>query len=688
MAVGALVGAARVVMGVDDAQYRRDLSRSRSDFRRTTSGMQSDANSFAKSARRSFGFAAAGLIGAGSLGMAARMAFTEFAEGQKVAAQTNAVLKSTGGVARVSARDVGILGDAIARKTGIDDEQVKSAENVLLTFTKVRNEIGRGNNVFSQATGVIVDMSVALDQDLKSSAIQVGKALNDPIKGLTALQRVGVSFTAQQKEMIKSLVEQGRTLEAQKIIVKELATEFGGSGAARGNTLAGQMAGLKNEAAELGATFAGMLAPALRSTVTWLRTQVDAFQKNKKAQAELRDTAIEVASAVKGIARAANTVSHAFGGWIPTIKLVVGLLAVRKLLAISAAIRGIGTASIVSAGQMNALAAAEGRVAAGAVGLGAVGGLAAGLGASAAFGVGAAGAGVEQRNPQKVVEKNGRYYLDYGNNTLIEISASQAAAFKADNPTKYAGKTGAGATFGITPLAPAKTVKRGSAGGGSGDGLSALQRLQLADSRAQTTEGLSDDLAAGKGLLAYYAGVVKNGKLTGDKLFAAKQDYLGQLQRVNAIQDQIGQAASDAADKRHAKIEKQQADAKRKEDAFQARIAKIAAANIRSRANLVYDPASGFFKQTKPGAGSKRTASGAADKARTAAELEQFFKDQLGSFFGSFAPNVFTPGADGSRMVGTLPGLTVNVHTNAPATPSLAREVMYGAQAARRYFDG
>jgi hypothetical protein len=93
----------------------------------------------------------------------------------------------------------------------------------------VRNEVGKGNKIFDQATQIVVDMSTALGQDLKSSSIQVGKALNDPIKGVTALQRVGVSFTKQQKDQIKTLVDSGKTLDAQKLILRELGKEFGGA---------------------------------------------------------------------------------------------------------------------------------------------------------------------------------------------------------------------------------------------------------------------------------------------------------------------------------------------------------------------------------------------------------------------------------------------------------------------------
>lgn len=157
----------------------------------------------------------------------------EAVEAQKVGAQTAAVLKSTGGAAKLSAAQVGNLATAISNKVGIDDEAIQSGENLLLTFTNIRDEAGKGNDVFTQTTQAMTDLSVATGQSMKTSAIQLGKALNDPVKGVTALSRVGVSFTAQQKNQIAALVKSGKTMGAQKIILHELNKEFGGSAAAQ-----------------------------------------------------------------------------------------------------------------------------------------------------------------------------------------------------------------------------------------------------------------------------------------------------------------------------------------------------------------------------------------------------------------------------------------------------------------------
>ncbi len=154
-------------------------------------------------------------------------------ESNAIAAQTAAAIKSTGAAAGVSAKQVDELANSIARKTGIDDEEISKAENLLLTFTNVRNEAGKGNDIFNQSTKVLADMGKALGTDTSGAAIQLGKALNDPVAGISALTRVGVTFNDKQKETIKNLVATGKTAEAQKVILAELGKEFGGSAEAQ-----------------------------------------------------------------------------------------------------------------------------------------------------------------------------------------------------------------------------------------------------------------------------------------------------------------------------------------------------------------------------------------------------------------------------------------------------------------------
>lgn len=104
--------------------------------------------------------------------------------------------------------------------------------------TNVRNELGKGNDIFNQAAAATLDMNAALTngnvtaESYRGAMLQVGKALNDPVKGMNALRRAGVTFSDQQKKQIKAFVDQGKTAEAQKIILGELRKEFGGAAAA------------------------------------------------------------------------------------------------------------------------------------------------------------------------------------------------------------------------------------------------------------------------------------------------------------------------------------------------------------------------------------------------------------------------------------------------------------------------
>jgi len=159
-------------------------------------------------------------------------------ESNKIARITAQVIRSTGGSAKVSAAQVDALATALSNKTGKDDEAIQSGQNMLLTFTNIRNEVGKGNDIFNQASSTLLDMTAAMNggnvsqEQMRKQAIQLGKALNDPIRGISALRRVGVTFTDQQTEQIKKLVESGHSLEAQKIILRELGKEFGGTAAA------------------------------------------------------------------------------------------------------------------------------------------------------------------------------------------------------------------------------------------------------------------------------------------------------------------------------------------------------------------------------------------------------------------------------------------------------------------------
>lgn len=173
--------------------------------------------------------AAGGLLAAAGVTSFVKDSIAGARESAKVAAITENAVRATGGAAKISASQVGDLAAAISKKTGIDDEAIQSNANLLLTFKNVRNEVGAGNDIFNQATAAAQDLSKAGFGSADSAAKMLGKALNDPIKGMSALGRAGVTFTEAQKQQVAAMVEAGDVLGAQKIIMAEVQSQVGGA---------------------------------------------------------------------------------------------------------------------------------------------------------------------------------------------------------------------------------------------------------------------------------------------------------------------------------------------------------------------------------------------------------------------------------------------------------------------------
>lgn len=214
-------------------------------------------------------------------------AVKSFMEAEEAMAQTRSAIKSTSGVANVTAKEVKGLAGELAALSGIDDEVIQRSENILLTFVKIRNEVGKGNDIFNQAAEAALNLSVRFERDLRPTAIMVGKALNDPVKGVTALTRMGVQFTDQQKEVIEKLVETGDLLGAQKLILKELERQAGGAAEAYGNTLAGALGKAKTAFGDLGETIGKRLAPHIKKFAEWLQDLANKFEKLPKDTKDL-----------------------------------------------------------------------------------------------------------------------------------------------------------------------------------------------------------------------------------------------------------------------------------------------------------------------------------------------------------------------------------------------------------------
>lgn len=168
-----------------------------------------------------------------------------FAESEKVSLQLEARLKSTGGVVGYTADQLKKMASSLSEVTGETDEAIVSMQTMLISFDRIRGE------AFYKTQQAALDLSAALGQDLKTSAQTLGRALQEPERGVQLLRRAGINFTESQKSMIEQMVETNNIAGAQDIILKELEKRFGGAAEAAGKGLSGSLKRLGNAWDEL-----------------------------------------------------------------------------------------------------------------------------------------------------------------------------------------------------------------------------------------------------------------------------------------------------------------------------------------------------------------------------------------------------------------------------------------------------
>lgn len=165
-------------------------------------------------------------------------------------------IKSTGGAAGLTGKQLTSMAAGLQKVTTFGDEAIIEMQSLLLTFTQIAGP------QFEHSTEAILNVATAMGTDLKSAALQVGKALNDPVGQMSALTRSGIQFTAEQKELIKTLVETNDVAGAQNVILAELDKQFGGAAeAARQGT--GAIKAASNAVGDLWEAIGSRLSPAV-----------------------------------------------------------------------------------------------------------------------------------------------------------------------------------------------------------------------------------------------------------------------------------------------------------------------------------------------------------------------------------------------------------------------------------------
>jgi len=331
---------------------------------KTTAVVSSDLRKFGNTAKqvgnnlnRALGAAGLGL-GIASLSRYLVTATQGFEKAQIASRKLGSVLESMG-VGTATAR-VDAYAESLQNLVGIDADVIKGTQTILGTFSGLTSTIDKAGGVFDRATVAAFDLASAGIGTAERNAIQLGKALQDPIRGLTSLRKSGVTFTEQEKAKIKTLVESNRTLEAQDLILSAIETQVGGTAAAGASSFARLQLTFDSIADTIGES----LLPAVQQFNTFLNSPsgkrnvkqiADIFVSVGKAVSDATKFVLKNIAVIKALVAALITVKlgwMAITGAVKIYELAVNIATIKtKLLKVALVTTGIG-ALVVALGTL------------------------------------------------------------------------------------------------------------------------------------------------------------------------------------------------------------------------------------------------------------------------------------------------------------------------------------------------
>ena len=247
--------------------------------------------------KNSIGLAALALAGIGTKNLFSGV-IDESRELESSLFKIDALIKSTGKSAQITSEELHNSAKMMARGTLESTDEIMRAQAILLTFKNVAVDS------YDEVTETAINLSRVTGQSLTSSMMQLGKALEDPTRGMTAMARSGVSFTQTQIELGKELVKTGDALGAQRLILDELASQYGGVAKKEAEGFAGSEDSLAQSIQELSINMDKSigLTASLGSSYSNLAGGVDILAENTDALVD----AAKTFGAVVGVAMSAQ----------------------------------------------------------------------------------------------------------------------------------------------------------------------------------------------------------------------------------------------------------------------------------------------------------------------------------------------------------------------------------------------
>lgn len=305
-----LIGSLIIALGLDSGAFKSGLQTSEKELRAARKRIEASGKALADFGQNMSLAVTLPLTAIGTAAVKAAM------ESRDAIGQVQAALNSMGNAAGFTLQQLEALAQSEMQKSLYDDDEIlRKVTANLLTFGNI------AGSQFQAAQSAAIDLAARLKMDLQSATILVGKALNDPVKGLAALKRAGIDFTDQQKKQIKAMAEAGNAAGAQKIMLAELQRQFKDSAEAarQANPAAAAQQAMGQAMEDLGNAILPLIGPIADA----IRTVANAFSA---LSPEVQKTIVIIA----GLAAVLGPVLTVIGALVqfgaPTLALVSAML--------------------------------------------------------------------------------------------------------------------------------------------------------------------------------------------------------------------------------------------------------------------------------------------------------------------------------------------------------------------------
>ena len=184
------------------------------------------------------------------------------------------------GAGATSLQELQEVADRFGKTTLFNEEDFTRGFNLLTSFRNI------GVDAYERVAQSAADIAQVNQVDVSTSFMQLAKALQDPERNLSNLNRSGIAFSKQQTEVIKQLMKTNKVAEAHAMILDIVDESYNQLAQAAAGGFAGSVDTLGESFRDFSETLGKLLVPVIQPVVEGLTSLLN-FLNTEGGQATM-----------------------------------------------------------------------------------------------------------------------------------------------------------------------------------------------------------------------------------------------------------------------------------------------------------------------------------------------------------------------------------------------------------------